>query len=197
MLVIGLTGGVGSGKTTVANLFAERGIPIIDADVIAREVTLPAEPGLKQIVEHFGQAILLQDGTLNRGKLREIIFTQANERQWLEKLLHPLIRQRIEQRLQAITAPYCIVVIPLLFEVKPYPFINRILVIDAPPHLQIERVTARDRLDPSQIECIMNAQTSRNKRLMGAQDVILNDGNIAGLEPQVQKLHEIYLKTTK
>ena len=193
MLVIGLTGGIGSGKSTVADMFAARGAPIIDADLISREVTLPGETAFNQIIEHFGHAMVSADGSLNRGKLREAVFANSKERIWLEKLLHPLIRQRIEQRLKVIDAAYCIIVIPLLFEVAPYEFIDRILVIDAPERLQIERVTTRDKSEPSHVEAIMKSQTTRSQRLSGADDVIINDGKIADLERQVQKIHEMYI----
>lgn len=194
MLVIGLTGGIGSGKSTVTNLFAKHQVPIIDADIVAREVTQVNSPALTKIAEHFKDNVLKPDGSLDRTKLRSIIFANPDERNWLEKLLHPLIRIEIENRIKDITAPYCIVVIPLLFEVEPYPFIDRILVVDAPQDLQIERVTARDKSEKSQVEAILQSQTSREQRLAKADDVIVNINSIEMLENEVNKLHQLYLK---
>jgi dephospho-CoA kinase len=193
MQVIGLTGGIGAGKTTVANLFAEHGVPIIDADVIARDVTLPNQLGYAKIVSHFGPNILQADGTLDRKKLRDLIFKNPAERQWLEELLHPLIKKRIEKEIGLLTAPYCIVVIPLLIEVKAYEFINRILIVDTDEHLQIQRASARDKSSTEEIAAILASQTSRTQRLAIGDDVIVNNGTLLDLAPQVAKLHEKYL----
>lgn len=184
MLVIGLTGGIGSGKSTVATLFANHGVPIIDADIVAREVTEPHEPALKHITTHFGDHLLLKDGQLDRTALRNIIFEQPNERIWLENLLHPIIRQRIEQQINRVAAPYCIVIIPLLFETGPYPFLNRILVIDAPENDQIERAASRDESAQSQIASILKTQATREERLKGADDIIINQGPLTNLPPR-------------
>lgn len=194
MLVIGLTGGIGSGKTTVANLFAERGIPIIDADIVAREVTQPNTTAFEKIVKHFGNDILQSDGTLNRSKLREIIFQDVKQRLWLEELLHPIIRNAMRDKINEQTAPYLIAVIPLLLEVEFYSFINRILVVDAPEDQQINRVVVRDKSDKTQVEAILKTQASRADRKARAHDVIINDGNLADLIPQVEKLHVQYLQ---
>ena len=193
MLTVGLTGGIGSGKSTVAQLFAEQGVPIIDTDVIAREQVEPEKPAFSAIIEHFGKNLLAENGALNRAKLRHIIFNNDAERTWLENLLHPLIRQAVEKQLKTITAPYCIVVIPLLFEVKPYPFINRILVVDAPEHMQIERAALRDQSNKTHIQAIINTQTRREDRNSRADDIILNDGEINDLAVQVKNLHAKYL----
>lgn len=194
MLIIGLTGGIGSGKTTVANQFASYGVPIIDADVIARDITLPNTFAFNEIIKHFGQHLLTQHGTLDRSALRQIIFNQPQERIWLENLLHPIIRDQIEQQIAQILAPYCIIIIPLLFEVESYPFINRILVVDSPPNMQIERVIQRDKTDQTQVEAIIKTQVSREFRLKGAQDIIVNDGSVTDLHQQVEKLHLFYNK---
>ncbi|MBV9576665.1 MAG: dephospho-CoA kinase [Gammaproteobacteria bacterium] len=194
MLVIGLTGGIGSGKSTVAELFRQHHVPIIDADVIAREVTQAGTPLLLQIAEHFGNEILLNNGSLDRAKLRQIIFHQPNQRLWLENLLHPIIREEMQQKINKLSSPYCIAMIPLLLEVEFYSFINRILVIDAPEQLQIERTALRDKAQKSQIEIILKAQAKREYRLAHAQDIIINDGKIEDLIPQVEKLHQEYLK---
>ena len=195
MLAIGLTGGIGSGKSTVAELFAKLGTPIIDADIIAREVTQPDQPAFLQIVQHFDESILTENGTLNRPQLRKIIFTDLKQKLWLENLLHPLIRQQIETRIRATTTPYCIAVIPLLLESRySYPSIKRILVVDSPIALQIERVLARDKtLDKRQIETIIKVQIARDKRLTQADDIVVNDGHLSHLSPQVDKLHQQYL----
>lgn len=194
MLIVGLTGGIGAGKSTVTQLFASHGVPIIDADIIAREVTQPSQPAYKEIIQHFGEHLILKDGSLDRSLLRHLIFENRDERKWLEALLHPIIQQSIEQQISSISAPYCIVVIPLLFEVQPYSFINRILVIDAPEQMQIDRVLTRDQLNTSQIEAILKAQVSREQRIQGSDDLILNNGDLDDLSKQVEKLHQFYLK---
>lgn len=196
MLVIGLTGGIGSGKTTVAKLFSERGIPIIDADIVAREVTQPNKPAFKQIVDHFGNDIL-HEGSLNRRKLRKIIFDNAKQRRWLEELLHPLIRKEMENQIKSLSSPYCIAVVPLLLEVEFYFFINRILVIDTTPDLQIQRIVDRDKTSITEVESIIKTQANRETRLSKAHDVIINDGNHDALARQVSKLHEKYLALAK
>ena len=197
MLVIGLTGGIGSGKSTVAQLFAERGVPIVDADVIAREITQPNTPAWTKIIHYFGKTILLENNALDRTKLRHLIFNDPDQRLWLENLLHPLIRKEIEQRINEMTAPYCIAVIPLLIEVKPYAFINRILVVDVPHALQIERVAIRDKSEKSHIDAILKTQISRQQRLAHADDIITNDGTLTDLIPQVETLHQRYLALSK
>ncbi len=192
-LIIGLTGGIGAGKSLVANLFAKHHVPVIDADTIARQLTMPKQLAFSQIVQHFKkQNIVLANGQLDRNKLKEIIFQNQDERVWLEQLLHPLIQQEIERQIETITAPYCIIVIPLLFEVTPYDFLDRILVVDASEDTQITRVSKRDGLEASMIKAILAAQTTREKRLNAAEDVIVNDGDIANLQRQVDALHAIY-----
>lgn len=193
MLVIGLTGGIGSGKSTVANLFAAKHIPIIDTDQLSRDLTQSGQPALNKITEHFGDDILQKDGSLDRKKLRHIIFARESERKWLEKLLHPLIRAEMKKQIQAHQAPYCIVVIPLLTENTPNPIIQRILVVDATETLQIQRVTQRDDLTPEMMTAILQSQSSREKRLAMADDVITNHGDLKDLEKQVDALHEKYL----
>lgn len=194
MLVVGLTGGIGAGKSTVAALFIKHDIPIIDADVIAREITMPGTPALSRITKHFGQEILLANGHLDRAKLRQIIFSQPNQRLWLENLLHPIIREEMINKINMLSSPYCIAVIPLLLEVEFYSFIHRILVIDAPEHLQIERTAHRDKIQKSQIETILKTQAKREHRTAHAQDIIINDGKLEDLVPQVEKLHQRYLE---
>jgi dephospho-CoA kinase len=137
MLVVGLTGGIGSGKSTVANMFAALGVSVIDADVISREITQSGKPAFNSIIKHFGERLILPDGKLDRSQLRDIIFEDPKQRLWLENLTHPLIRDEMSRQIKNITAPYCIAVIPLLLEVEFYSFINRILVVDASEQKQI------------------------------------------------------------
>ena len=197
MLVVGLTGGIGSGKSTVAAIFADHGVPIIDADVAARDVTQPDKPAFVRIIKHFGNDILLPNGTLDRAKLRNIIFSNTKQRLWLEHLLHPLIREAMKEQIDQLSGPYCIAVIPLLLEVEFYSFINRILVVDASEQAQIERVMARDKISKLDIEAILNNQANRIDRKAHAQDIIINDGVIADLIPQVEQLHEKYTQMGK
>lgn len=197
MLVVGLTGGVGSGKSTVAALFAKHGVPIIDADIVAREVTAPNKPDFASIIKHFGSGVVLPDGTLNRSKLRHLIFNDPKQRLWLEKLLHPSIRDEMQKKLHGIEAPYCIAVIPLLLEVEFYYFINRILVVDASETEQIRRVMQRDNAAKSDVEAILESQASRIDRRSKAHDIIINDGKLEDLNAQVDKLHETYTRLGK
>jgi dephospho-CoA kinase len=192
MLTVGLTGGIGSGKSTVANLFASYGTPLIDADVIAHEITTDSQPALKTIIEHFGDHLRLKNGGLDRSTLRTIIFNDTHERKWLEALLHPLIRDRIKQDIAKVSAPYCLVIIPLLFETSSYPFIDRILVVDTSEKNQFDRIARRDHADKSQITAILKSQATRVQRLQGANDIILNDGELADLIPQVERFHLLY-----
>lgn len=194
MIVIGLTGSIGSGKSTVAHLFAERGVPIIDADVLAREVTEPHTPAYQAITTRFGSDILNDDGTLDRGSLREIIFKQPTERSWLEALLHPIILKRMQEEIAKLHADYCIAVIPLLLETEAATFIQRILVVDIPEETQVERATLRDNATHEQIKAIINTQISRDHRLTRADDIITNAGSPAELAKQVEALHQKYLK---
>lgn len=193
MLIVGLTGGIGSGKSTVAKLFEAKGITIIDADKIARDVTEPGTSALYQIVSQFGTEILTPTQSLNRAKLRDLIFHDKNKRIWLENLLHPIIRSRINHDINLITSAYGIVVIPLLVETDPNPLINRILVIDTDEKNQITRTKERDQLSEDAIVTILKQQASRAERLAAADDVIHNEGGVDALIPQVEELHRHYL----
>jgi len=193
MYVIGLTGGIGSGKTTVANLFAKKGITIIDADQLARDVLLPGTETFQKVLVKFGSQILSSDGNLNRSKLRKIIFNDEKEKIWLEKLLHPLIIEIMHQKIAESTSPYCVVIIPLLFETGPYPILNRILVVDATDEQQIARASIRDTVSHEAIQKILKSQISRKYRLKHADDVIQNTGNLQNLSHAVDKLHERYI----
>ena len=195
MLVVGLTGGIGSGKSAVSNGFQQLGVPVIDADVIAHQLTQKGATAFQSIIEHFGNGLLTAKGTLDRAHLKKIIFTHANERRWLENLLHPLIRQQIRHNIATLKEhPYCIVVIPLLLESPGIDFIDRILVVDVPEHVQVKRVTQRDAINESIITSIMKAQTPREDRLKLAHDVISNVGTLDDLKSEIANLHLKYSK---
>jgi dephospho-CoA kinase len=193
--VVGVTGGIGSGKTTICNIFAARhGVPVIDADVVAREVVMPGQPGLPEIVNAFGKEVLDVDGNLDRSKLRQIVFDDDAQRLRLENILHPLIRDRMQAYIAAAEGPYCLVAIPLLAEQGRRDFLDRILVVDCPTELQMERVKKRDQLTHEQVIAIMRSQVTREERRRLADDIIVNDGNSPiALTESVDKLHQIYL----
>ena len=197
MLVVGLTGGIGSGKSTVADLFAQHDIPIIDADIVARQVTTPNQPAFNNILHHFGPDILLPNGNLDRAKLRHLIFNHPKQRLWLEKTLHPKIREEMEQQISRLSAPYCIAVIPLLLEVEFFSFINRILVVDTTEEEQVKRSMLRDKVSREEVEVILHSQAHREYRRAKAHDVITNDGSLTDLLPQVDRLHKMYLNLSK
>jgi dephospho-CoA kinase len=193
MLIIGLTGGIGSGKSTVAKLFSERGVTVIDTDQLARDVTQPGQPALQAIADKFGSTILQADGSLNRTALRKIIFADESKRIWLEKLLHPLILTEMKKQAESAKSPYCIVVIPLLLETEPNPIISRILVIDTTEKEQIKRTQIRDNSTENEVKSIIGTQANRVQRLSAAHDVIENNGSVAELLPQINRLHGFYL----
>ncbi|WP_304985943.1 dephospho-CoA kinase [Coxiella-like endosymbiont] len=198
MLRIGLTGGIGSGKSTVANYFSELGIPIIDADEIAREITISSQVAFKKIVAHFGKKVLSRENSLNRSRLRRLIFKYPQERQRLENLLHPLIISKMRENLEEINSLYCILVIPLLAGTRhSINFLDRILVVDVPVFLQIQRIKIRDHLSDKQIKLILESQSSREERLAIANDVIVNDKTLSALRKTVLQLHAQYLKLAK
>ncbi len=196
MLRIGLTGGIGSGKTTVADMFKQLGVTVIDADQIARDITAPNTTALQAIIKHFGRSLLKSDGTLDRSQLRDIIFNNPTERDWLQGLLHPAIRLEMQQQIKVAKPPYCILAIPLLTESSSIDFVDRILVIDAPEALQLERATARDQSNAAAIKAIMQSQSSRAERLAYADDIIVNDSSLDALRQQVVALHKIYLQNS-
>jgi dephospho-CoA kinase len=193
MLVIAVTGGIGSGKSSVAELFKQKGIPVIDTDVIARQLVQPGSPLLSQIIREFGHEYLDSDGQLKRKELSKLIFTTAAARKKLEKLLHPAIHARVIDQLQAITSPYCLLLIPLLARSKQlYPY-DRVLVIDVPEQTQIERVVRRDMLTPDFVRQIIATQPTRNELLAMADDVLDNSGDLTALSGEIDKLHQHYL----
>lgn len=189
--VVGLTGGIGSGKSTVADLFAELGIVLVDADLVAREVVEPGTQGLAAIVEHFGAALLQPDGQLDRAALRQRVFSNETERQWLNALLHPLIRSSMAEQLANAKSPYVLWVVPLLIENGLYKDCDQVLVVDAAPELQRQRVLARDK--SADADAIMARQLPRDARLQYADQVVDNGGDLADLKAQVQFLHRQYL----
>ncbi|WP_342655871.1 dephospho-CoA kinase [Pseudomonas sp. F3-2] len=190
---LGLTGGIGSGKSAAAQCFVELGVHLVDADQAARWVVEPGRPALRHIAEHFGAGVLQADGTLNRAALRELIFKDPTQRVWLEGLLHPLIREEIRQYLARAESPYAILVSPLLLETSQHQMVQRVLVIDVPQALQIERTVLRDKTNEEQVRAILNVQASREERLSRADDVIVNDRDPAWLKSEVQRLHHFYL----
>ena len=196
--IVGLTGGIGSGKTTIANLFADLGVPLVDADVVAREVVAKDSPLLSKIVEYFGAQVLTEQGELNRVALRERVFSNDENKLWLNNLLHPAIRERMKQQLSEQTAPYTLFVVPLLIENKLTALCDRILVVDVSPQTQLARSAQRDNNNFEQIRRIMNSQVSQQERLKWADDVINNDTelaqNLTHLQKKVLELHQFYLQ---
>ncbi|ERI53023.1 dephospho-CoA kinase [Pseudomonas sp. NPDC077649] len=191
--ILGLTGGIGSGKSAVAQGFIERGVHLVDADHAARWVVEPGRPALSKIVEHFGAGVLQADGQLDRAALRRLVFADPEQRRWLEALLHPLIGQEIVQVLARAESPYAILVSPLLVESGQQRLTQRVLVVDTPVELQVQRTIARDQSSEEQVRAILQAQASREERLRHADDVLLNDRDLAWLDAEVERLHTFYL----
>ncbi|MBL0636720.1 dephospho-CoA kinase [Aeromonas dhakensis] len=194
MYVVAITGGIGSGKTTVANQFAELGIEVVDADIIAREVVEPGTPALAAIAAHFGANVIAPDGRLDRRQLREQVFTDPQAKGWLNALLHPLIRSEMQRQCAAARSPYCLLVVPLLVENGLTALANRVLVIDVDEATQIERTCRRDGVSREQAEAILAAQASRTERLAAADDVLDNqNGTPEAIKSRIFALHETYL----
>jgi dephospho-CoA kinase len=193
VFTVGLTGGIGSGKSTVSDLFAGLGVDVIDTDEIARALTGSGQPAVHQIEEQFGPDVVQSNGALDRERMRAIAFADANARDALQNILHPLIRAEVQRRLSATAAPYAMVVVPLLVESRGYKFADRILVVDCSEEMQIERVIRRSGLPRDQIKAIMASQASRSDRLAAADDVIRNEGGIDDLRTEVERLHQKYL----
>lgn len=191
---VALTGGIGSGKSTVADAFSQRGITIVDADVIARQVVEPGRPALSAIAEHFGVEILQQEGSLNRRLLREKIFKSPDEKRWLNNLLHPLIQQQTQTEIAHASSPYVLWVVPLLVENNLHSKADRVLVVDVSPEIQIARTINRDNVSRQHAEQILAAQATRDERLAVADDVINNDGSPELVAAHVDRLHSQYLK---
>ncbi|WP_070962260.1 dephospho-CoA kinase [Vibrio sonorensis] len=196
--VVGLTGGIASGKTTVANMFSkEFSIDIVDADVIARQVVEVGSEGLSQIVHRYGEKIVLEDGSLNRSQLREIIFSDPSEKKWIDSLLHPLIRQEMKKQLQDVSSDYALLVIPLMVENGLQNLADRVLVVDVDEKTQIERTQNRDGVDENQAKSILAAQATRQQRLEIADDVVKNSTKNQKLLPQITELHKKYLALSR
>ncbi|MGG3794017.1 dephospho-CoA kinase [Pseudomonas paraversuta] len=191
--ILGLTGGIGSGKSAAAEHFAALGVHVVDADHAARWVVEPGRPALAKIAEHFGDAVLQADGQLDRSALRSLIFSDPELRRWLEALLHPLIREEIALNLAQAKSPYAILVSPLLIESGQYATTQRVLVIDAPQALQIERTLLRDNTSEQQVQAILKAQASREERLSHADDILVNNSDLKTLLTEVERLHHFYL----
>lgn len=193
--VVGLTGGIASGKTTVANLFHQHfGIEIVDADVIAREVVAPGSEGLKAIENKFGSSVLLEDGNLDRSKLREIIFSDPSQKAWLDQLLHPMIRANMLAELANTTSEYALLVIPLMVENHLQHLADKVVVVDVDEATQLERTVARDNVALEQAQAIVSAQASREQRLAIADFVIKNNTENQKLLPQITELHQKFLE---
>ena len=194
MFVVGLTGGIGSGKTTAANLFADLGINLLDTDHIARELVQPNTPALANIIDYFGQTIVDDTGQLKRQELGKIIFSNADKRRWLENLLHPLIDQILRLKLKSLTSAYAMIVSPLLLETDQKKLVNRILLIDCPQSIQEQRVMARNHYNLATIRHIIAAQLPAEKKRQLADDIVTNDKSKAYLSTQILYLHHHYLK---
>lgn len=192
-LVIGLTGGIGSGKTAASDWFAAQGIAVVDADLVSRVVVEPGQPALAEIRAHFGDAVITADGRLDRAALRARVFDDPAERRWLEALLHPRIAAEILRQLQAAQSAYAILASPLLFETGQKDFVRRTLLVDVPEDIQLARTRARDKVDEQQVRNIMAAQMSRADRRARADDIVVNDGSLADLHAQLATLHARYL----
>ena len=192
-LVIGITGGIGSGKSAVTDRFEEHGITVVDADKAARVIVEPGRPALQSIAEHFGDTILLPDGTLDRAALRTKVFADSKERRWLEQLTHPLIGQEILDQLAAATSPYTILSSPLLLETSQKSLTDLIVVVDVPEDIQLARTVARDDNNEAQVKRIMAAQMARAERLEKADIIIDNNRTLAELDEVVAELHGEFL----
>lgn len=197
MLRVALTGGIGSGKSAVADRFRDLGIPIIDADIITRELVKPGSPALQRIAERFGNSVLGTHGRLNRRKLRQLIFEDQNTRHDLEDILHPRVKTAILGQLRGLSSPYALVVVPLLVESGMVGMFDRVLVVDCDETAQIKRVIKRDNCSENEAHAIIQSQASRHKRLAIATDVINNGGDIRLLNTQIQQLHQSFLDLLK
>ena len=193
VLTIALTGGIGSGKTSIASIFKSLGVPVIDSDTISKEIILPGKPCFKDIVNEFGEEILTNKGTIDRYKLRDIIFNNDKARIKLENIIHPVVFKNIDTEISLINYPYCLVIIPLLIETKSTEKFDRILVIDALESLQFERIVKRDDISPILIKKIIKTQAKRKERLRYANDIIVNNDTIMNLNKSINTLHKKYL----
>jgi dephospho-CoA kinase len=187
-----LTGGIASGKTAVSDRFAERGVPVIDTDRIAREVVEPGQPALARVVQTFGEECLDTEGRLDRKRMRERVFSDPEQRKELEAILHPAIADEVTRRIADLNSGYCILVIPLFARSRAYDWVDRVLVVDVDEETQISRVMARDSISQDQALAVLGAQSTRAERLALADDVIVNNGTLNDLASQVEQLHRKY-----
>jgi len=194
-LIVGLTGGIGSGKTAASDYFKTLGICIVDADIVARDVVETGSETLLNIEQHFGPSVILDDGSLNRAWLRQKIFENPEERHWLESVTHPAIRARIVSLLEQASSPYSILVSPLLFESGQDELTDRTLLIDVPESVQLERTAKRDNNSTEQVDAIIKAQMPRRERQQRADDIILNDATLEQLQQKCLEYHQYYLKS--
>ena len=192
-MIVGLTGGIGSGKSAAANFFQNEGITVIDADHVAREVIEKDTPGFKSIVDYFSSKIIDADGSIDRAELRREVFDNKEKRKVLESITHPLIRELMAERIAAANSPYSMIMAPLIFETQSMSAYNRILVIDCDPELQLERATARDKSSSELIQKIIDSQCSREERLSIANDVIPNNDSLENLKIRSLAMHKFYL----
>ena len=190
--IVALTGGIASGKTAVSDAFVALGVPVVDTDVIARRVVAPGSEGLQALVAEFGEEFLTEDGALDRNKLREIIFMESESRERLEAILHPRIAAEARRQIESLETPYAILVAPLLVETGVFEDADRVLVVDVPESVQIERLSYRDGASEEQARAALAAQASRQERLARADDVIENTGSLAGLQGKVRALDRKY-----
>ncbi len=189
-MLVGLTGGIGSGKSAAADRFAQHNIDVVDADLASRAVVEPGMPALASIAEHFGEDLISNEGTLNRAALRKVVFADVTERKWLQGLLHPLINKYLREQVAASTSPYCVLVNPLLIESGQAPWCDHVVVVDVPEEVQITRTMARDDNPRAQVEAILSAQLKRQSRLAAASIVIDNNGSFDDLQRQVDEHHQ-------
>jgi dephospho-CoA kinase len=189
-MLIGLTGGIGSGKTAAANHFEVLGIDIVDADLASRAVVEPGQPALDSIAEHFGETIIGADGGLDRAQLRKLVFADGSERKWLQRLLHPLISEYLAGQIRNSSSTYCLLVNPLLLESGQSQWCKKIIVVDTPVETQIQRTMSRDDNDRDQVQSIVNAQMNRQDRLAAADFILLNDQGINELQVNVENIHQ-------
>ena len=196
-MIIGLTGGIGSGKSAAANFFHSEGVTVLDADQLAREVIEQNTPGFQSIVDYFGSDIIGEDGSIDRAKLRQEIFDDEEKKKAIESITHPLVRDLMAERIAASTSPYSIIMVPLIFETNSMSAYNRILVIDCDTKLQLERATLRDNNSSEQIQKILDSQCSRTERLSIANDVIPNNDTLENLKTRSLAMHKFYLGLCK
>lgn len=197
MLIIGITGGIGSGKTAASDYLGSRGITVVDADQVSRQVVEPGQPALEQIRAQFGDQVLQADGQLDRAALREIVFADPEQRRVLESITHPAIATEIRNQLERSDSPYSILVSPLLLETDQHQLVDRVLLVDVPESVQVERTARRDEVPGDQVRHIMAAQMDRQERRRKADDIVLNDGSLADLHEQLDHLHDYYLELAR